>query len=277
VRPHPLSPPADSALLAAFSRHFALTPTYRSVDALSELAGRFATLPYENLSKVIRFADAGNSDAARELPADILESHFQWGTGGTCFSLTATLLHLVRSLGFEAEPVLADRPYGSNTHCALLVYIDENPHLLDPGFLIVRPVRLPKERTVIETPFNSVALTPSHGGEKLELATLEASGWKKRLTLKTAPVDAGSFLKAWDASYSWDMMHYPVLTRVVGQEQVYCRGLFHQRRSGLIVERQEIAPERFIDQIAGEFGIAREVISRAVKLFDQLRHPPKAS
>jgi arylamine N-acetyltransferase len=98
-------------------------------------ARAFATLPYENLSKVIRFAEAGDAVAARELPAEIINRHLQWGTGGTCFSLTATLLHLIRSLGFEAEPILADRPYGSNTHCALRVMVEGQPHLLDPGYL----------------------------------------------------------------------------------------------------------------------------------------------
>ena len=45
-------------------------------------------------------------------PAEVLADHEQCGAGGTCFSLTAAFLHLVRSLGWKAEPLLADRRYG---------------------------------------------------------------------------------------------------------------------------------------------------------------------
>ena len=267
---NPLSPPADASLLNSFAQRFHVATENKSLAALTEIARAFATLPYENLSKVIRYAEAGNSEDARESPSDIIHGHFQWGTGGTCFSLTATLLHLVRSLGFEAEPILADRPYGPNTHCALRVMVEGQPHLLDPGYLIVRPIPIAQSgQTIVDTAFNSVSLAGQLSGQKLELATLESGGWKKRLTFKTDPVDAGEFLKAWDASFDWDMMHYPVLTRVVGNQQIYHRGLFEQTRSGIHVERHEVSADQLVKRIASQFGIAPEVISRAMKLFNR--------
>jgi len=86
--------------------------------------------------------EAGNPRQARRLPREVLDDHRDFGTGGTCFSLTAALLHLIRALGYDAEPILADRRYGQNTHCALLLWIDGRPHLLDPGYLILDPVPL---------------------------------------------------------------------------------------------------------------------------------------
>ena len=43
----------------------------------------------------------------------------------------------------RAEPILADRRYGDDTHSALVVWHEGKPHLLDPGYLIVRPLPLP--------------------------------------------------------------------------------------------------------------------------------------
>src|SRR5688572_5115612 len=129
ITPNPLAPPNDAALLSVFAERFQIAPQATSVASLTDVARAFAMLPYENLSKIVRFAEAGNVTAAKESPQDIITGHMQWGTGGTCFSLTAALLHLVRSLGFDAQPILADRSYGSDTHCALLVMIEGQPHL----------------------------------------------------------------------------------------------------------------------------------------------------
>ncbi len=86
------------------------------------------------------------------------------GSGGTCFSLTATLLALVRSLGLRAEPILADRPYGERTHSGLIVWIDDRAHLVDPGYLLTEPIPLEAD-LLIEKPtsFNTVILTPGDG------------------------------------------------------------------------------------------------------------------
>lgn len=267
---NPLALPTDAALLREFSERFRIAPQEKSVASLVEIARAFATLPYENLSKIIRFAETGNATMAKELPADIVIGHLRWGTGGTCFSLTATLLHLVRSLGFDAQPILADRPYGPDTHCALLVMIEGQPFLLDPGYLLVQPVPIGAgQETIVNTSFNSVSLIPKSGGNQLTLATRETTGWKERLTFKTSPVDSGEFLKAWDASFSWDMMHYPVLTRVVDDHQIYQRGSFEQTRSGLDVARREIPQDQLVEEITKQFGISPQIVRRALQLLKQ--------
>src|SRR5204863_234100 len=66
--------------------------------------------------KIIKDAEAGGVEEARRTPAEVLADHHALGAGGTCFALTATMLHLVRALGFPAEPILADRRYGADTH-----------------------------------------------------------------------------------------------------------------------------------------------------------------
>ena len=104
-------------VLQAFLYHFGLDPGAPSLSLLPAVLREFARLPYENLTKIL--AEEGESSRWRRRPAQVVGDHINLGTGGTCFSLTAALRHLVRSLGFPAEPIMADRPYGPDTHCAL--------------------------------------------------------------------------------------------------------------------------------------------------------------
>ena len=195
------------------------------------------------MTKIIKHAEYRAPAASRRTPREVLHG-FHRGAGGTCFSLTATLLHLVRAMGFDAEPILADRRYGADTHCALIVWMDEHPYLLDPGYLIVEPIPLCQAATglVVPTRFNQLELIPGENG-RLELHTTEQGNRRYRLTFKTNPADDQAFLQAWDASFDWEGMHYPVLTRVTEHQQRYLRGTHLQTRTLTEVQREDI-PER---------------------------------
>jgi hypothetical protein len=206
----PLDPPRDPLVLGMFLEHFGLharspPPPSSNRRLLEDAAAAFSTLPYENLTKVLKRARSGSAEGARRAPLEVVSDHIAHGTGGTCFSLTAAFLHIARALGWRAEPILADRHYGADTHCALLVWVDGAPHLLDPGFLIHRPVPLDGlAETRISTGFNDVILAPRPGGEKVDLITVQDGVRSVRLTFKKEPVDPGRFLRVWDDSFSWE-------------------------------------------------------------------------
>jgi arylamine N-acetyltransferase len=265
-RENPLAIPHSRELLAEFTRRFnVVTRQHSSKEQLIQIAQAFSTLPYENLTKIIKRSETGIVGSSRRGPSEVLHDHYTLGTGGTCFSLTATLLHLVRALGFQAEPLLADRSYGDNTHCALLVWIDDRPHLIDPGFLIVDPIPVGSKETIhVQTSFNDLVLVPAMQGEQLELHTVSCGRQKHRLTFKTSPVDAGQFLKAWDASFDWDMMRYALVTSISEGEQRYLRGRFFQRRSRKELQTDNLNPESLAQAIENQFGISSRVITLAL-------------
>ncbi len=263
----PLARPADKTLLRAFLDNFGITEQIAPEHLLRNVVTAFSSLPYENLTKIIMESEAGRVELARRDPYRVLSDHFEFGSGGTCFSLTATLLHLVRALGFEAEPLLADRHYGTNTHCALMVRIENRPHLIDPGYLILEPIpMLPPETREIVTHFNRISLVPKADGNRIDLFTLRERSSSCRLTYKTSPADAGEFLKAWDESFQWEMMTYPLLTRVQGDAQLYLRGNRMLIRSAKIEKRITVPHACLVDSIARDFGIARPVIVRALSI-----------
>lgn len=237
---------------------------------LEDVVRAFSRLPYENLTKIIKKSAAGSAWRARRLPEEVVRDHIARGTGGTCFSLTYALLDLLRSLGWRTEPILADRRYGENTHCALLVELDGETHLVDPGFLILRPVRLDRREPVrVDTGFNTVWLAPRAAGERLDLSTEQQGGRRYRLTFKTDPVEESRFIDAWEASFDWDMMRYPVLTRTTGAGQLYLQGHRLQRRDLEGVERRDLSPESLPARIAREFGIDRQVATEALRILER--------
>jgi len=268
---HPLQPPPpDAPLLRQFLAAHRIDETQPAVDLLTDVARAFSRLPFENLTKIIKDAEAGRAEDARRSPAEVLADHWALGAGGTCFALTSALLYLVRALGFSAEPILADRRYGADTHSGLLVWLDGKPHLLDPGYLIVKPLPLPSAGEVrIPTPFNQLILKATENGAKVELHTLQEKQIAYRLTFKTTPVDAGEFLRAWDVSFDADMMRYPVLSRVVGNQQIYLQKQHLLIRAAEKTQTEEVPLDRLIAEIARQFQIAPALVAKALTLLDR--------
>jgi arylamine N-acetyltransferase len=264
---HPLSPPKDPTLLARFERLYALATLPDPVARLRQTVQAFSRLPYENLTKILKLAEAGAPARARRGPAEVIGDHERFSTGGTCFSLTAALLHLVRALGFRAWPILADRRYGPDTHCAVLVEIDGRPHLLDPGFLLDRPVPLPRQGPVdVQGAARRLWLEPSADGRRVELVSRAGGRREVRLSFKAEPADEADFLRAWDESFYWDAMRYPVVTAVRAGRHLYLQGNRLQERAAGTVHKSEIDPAEIASRLRREFGIAPEVARRALSV-----------
>jgi arylamine N-acetyltransferase len=253
--------------LMEFLDHFNIAPDDAPRKVLDQVVSAFAELPYENITKIIKHSEAGSDKGARRYPDEVVQDHIRWGAGGTCFSLTSALAHLVRSLGWRAEYILADRAYGQNTHCALLVWIDGVPHLLDPGFLIINPIATPgEEERTVKTSFNTLILAPDEDRNKIELSTLRKNTKTYRLTYKTSPVDEGEFLKAWDDSFGWEMMRYPLLTRTEASRQLYLNGSRLQISETERVEKRDVRSDELISKIAVEFRIHPSLVERAISI-----------
>ena len=252
-------------MLAKFLNYFHIDGRQSPQCLFFATTRAFARMPYENISKIIRRDDAASDEAARRGPDEVIADHIRWGTGGTCFSLTSALCHLARIIGFEAEYLLADRSYGRNTHSALLVKIDGEQYIADPGFLITEPVSVALTASKeIESGGERLALIPDETG--VSLFTTRGGKSVHRLTYKTSPVDAGEFYKAWDASFHWEMMRYPLLALAGASGRIYMRGSMFQISNNDSVNRIKIPENEIAAKITGEFGIHPTVVARALDL-----------
>lgn len=235
-------------------------------DLVEAVAEAFKLLPYENLTKILKASSVISAQSAMRYPDEVIGDYLTWGTGGTCFSLTASIVAVYDALGIEAYPVLADRHYGVDTHCGLVLVMPEGKVLLlDPGFLMCRPVALPTDHPVfVDTGFNRMELRPVGNG-RLELYTIVKTNRKLRLTFKTVPVSDEMFRNAWERSFAFEMMTYPVLTRQhLGCHQ-YLQGTTLAVRDSQRTERTVLTPETQVEFISGQMGIHRGIAIRALE------------
>jgi len=193
------------------------------LDFLERVLQRYATLPYENITKIIRYGQASDVEAARRYPAEVISDHLRWKTGGTCFSLTNTLLEILRFLGFAPEIVMADMKVGPNVHCALKLKLLGREYLLDPGYLIDRLIQLPEDgRTEIDTPMNRICIEPdTESGTSYNVSVVRNGLKKWRYRLQGQGINESAFRQHWDRSFSLNMMRSLTLSRVSSAGQIY--------------------------------------------------------
>ena len=149
----------------------------------------------------------------------------------------------------------------------MIVHMKDDPYLLDPGYLIVDPIpiRQVAASLVVPTRFNQLELVPGQHN-RLELFTIEQGNRRYRLTFKCDPADNRAFLQAWDASFGWEGMQYPVLTRVTEDQQRYLRGTRLQTKTRTEVHREDIPAAQLPSRIVQEFGISPSIVQRALDI-----------
>jgi len=263
------SPPylriTDHDVFRRFCERCRINPSGEKQMLITQLAECFSHIPYENLTKIVNADDVISADSAMRYPDILLRDWLAWGTGGTCFSLTAAIIAVFNALGIESYPILADRHYGPDTHCGLVIADSGRFVLLDPGYLLFEPTILPRERpTTIDLGYNIVELNPQNGGQKVELYTIVKNSRKLRLTYKVAPVDDIGFGRAWKRSFAWEMMTYPVLTRRFGNEHYYFQKDMLYVRGPNGSERKILTQEMQIEFMTKKLGVSKDVVSKAL-------------
>ncbi len=258
------------SLVSLFFDRFAIPSDLSREALLTRVLASFASIPYENLSKIIDFAEAGRS-IRKQSPEAVLKGFIASGTGGTCFPLTETLIQLLQGIGFNVVPILADRRYGADSHCALLCEVlPSSWHLVDPGYLLTSPVALPAIGSAVYTlPFTHIELRRLGESDHVELHTItsspEGSRSTYRLTYKTTPVDNHTFHSAWDRSFDWEMMRYPVLSRVVGGTHIYVQKNSILLRTTESQTRRIVAEDDFIREVSSSILVNEEIIKKALE------------
>ncbi len=260
----------DESVLVRFLEKYRIDRKDASISTIEKCAKAFSYIPYENLTKIIKSGAVLNPQSAIRFPDEVFSDHLKYGTGGTCFSLTAALIALFNTLGFEAHPLLADRHYGANTHCGLFVEHAGQMLLIDPGFLLFKPTPLPAAAiSIIDLGYITVELRPIDGGKRVELATTDNGLRKVRLTYKIDSADSEAFKRAWIDSFTWEMMTYPVLTRSESGRHLYLQGESAMVRTSDNTERSKLESYEQLLFIRNRMGIAREVV---LKAWDVIRY-----
>lgn len=255
----------DQTVVERFWRLAHIDPNLdRSKSLITKLCTVFSGIPYENLTKIIKSDTVINPGSAKRFPDELIRDYLYYGTGGTCFSLTAAFIAMFNASGIEAHPILADRHYGTDTHCALVLAQETGLLLLDPGYLIHQPTRLPTTESItVFHRFNTLELLPREAGRKVELITIVNNSRRLRLTYKVSPVDGPTFGRAWERSFAWEMMTYPVLTRCFHGVHQYLQGNLLRIRDDQKTLKHRLAPDQQYEFMSKTLGINQAIIRQA--------------
>ncbi|MGH7490932.1 MAG: arylamine N-acetyltransferase [bacterium] len=261
-----------------FLASFALSPERPSLQALQKIIAAFSHLPYENLSKIIKFNQYQENQLARlRLPEEVIEDHLRLHTGGTCFSLTFFLQCILLHRGFSCYIVMGDMKAGRNVHCALIVTLDEIKYLVDPGYVLHRPMALdPARPRLYHTELNGVELRcdPRLPAYDLYTFTRADMKWRYRLQDRATPED--EFLSHWQASFHRNSMHGLCLTRVHEHELIFILKDFMRVTS--FAGKRNVNLKHSLPRTINEvFGIAPEYVEQALSaLRENLAHERRA-
>ncbi|MCG3119720.1 MAG: hypothetical protein ALAOOOJD_02231 [bacterium] len=260
-----LDPQQHDAGVRLFLRHYALSPSRRpALETLQQILAAFAHLPYENLSKIIKFNRCSENEARRlRLPEEVIAEHLQWHLGGTCFSLTFFLQTILQHHGFAGYIVMGDMKAGKNIHCALVVMLEGVRYLVDPGYLLRQPLALdPKRPRLYHTEFTGVELRFDEPAGGYDVFTFNRQAMKWRYRFADRPTPPEEFLQHWQDSFHRNSMHGLCLTRATAEELIFIRQDF-MRLTTLDGKRNIPIKANYHATIQEIFGIAPEYVEQA--------------
>ena len=257
----------DAARL--FLSHFRIRRSDPDMGLLRQVVRRFAEIPYENITKIIKFNRHGSWEERLRRPAEVMEDHVALAAGGTCFSLTEALGAILRELGFDCLYRMADMRYGEDIHCNLVVILDGERYLVDPGYLLSEPVKIPDSGSVtVTTPFNNVRIEPADGGH--DLFTSDRGGEKWRYKMKEADVSDERFKEHWIRSFSFNMMNSILITKATKEGHLYLRNR-HFRRASLQSKETMKIREDYDMRLQELFGIDGAPVREALVILSDLK------
>ena len=145
--------------VTVFKSLFSIQNSHPEIEHLEVILTCFSKLPYENISKIIKYQKQFESNDKIRLPFEIIEDHQLYNLGGTCFSLTFFLQTILKHQGYICYPVMAEMNWGKNVHCATIVDLNSQKYLVDPGYLLTRPMALSQGQCrMFKTEFSGVEL-----------------------------------------------------------------------------------------------------------------------
>lgn len=252
-----------SNLLKLFETYFGLQGGGPGLAHLGKYVSCFAQIPYENLTKIIRaFEQKGFQNKMRK-PEDVLKDFFRWGTGGTCFSLTFCLKNILSECGYDCRYRMANLGKRQFNHCALTVYYHQRQWLIDPGYLIVKPLPIPETGSIVhQTALHPVLLEKDALSGGLHLSTLDPNGAKYRYFLHAEDCSTEEFLRYWRDSFSWNMMNSLLITRIIPEGRFYLHDR-HLRWFDQTSHRSEKLKDSFDDSVSAYTGINKQIVVRA--------------
>lgn len=269
VDPGLLNPFLHTAGVKAFHEYFAIATKRADIHYLKEILHHFSKFPYENLSKIIKHSRETEMLRKMRFPLEVMEGYIRSRLGGTCFSLTFFLETVLVHNGYRCYPVMADMKWSANSHCAMIVFLEDGKFLVDPGYLLNQPMRMADQQPrVYDSEFTGVELVRRPESGLFEVYTFNRTEMKWRYRFRAeGPCPPGEFLRHWKSSFSWNSMHGLCLTRTESGKLIYIHKHF-MRESTYDGKRNFNIKKDYHERIHVAFGIEPVMVEQALSALE---------
>ena len=259
-----LDPGKNRDRVQIFREYFRLSRPETTPVFLEEILSAFSVFPYENISKIIKLNRHFNEKEKRiRLPEEVISDHISKNLGGTCFALTYFLQSILVQTGFETYPVMADMRAGENIHTAAIILWKGQKYLIDPGYLLNRPMEItPEQPRLYKTKFAGVELCFDPATNYYHLHTFDRNEVRWRYRFRDRPVPWNEFFHHWQQSFFKPGMHGISLTRLTPDGLIFVHNHF-MRETSFSGKRNIKIKKNYHEAISTVFGIDKQMIEQA--------------
>jgi arylamine N-acetyltransferase len=259
-----LIPANHKDALSIFCDYFKVSTAKADLMYLQEILEHFANIPYENISKIINLNKSPDWHSPDiRLPEDVITGHILHGLGGTCFSLTYYLQSILVQSGFSCYPVMADMRAGENIHCCLVVEFGTDRYLVDPGYLLTKPIELnPHKPKIFRTETAGIELRYNPVGNTYDLFTFNRNEVKWRYRFRDRPTPLQEFMQHWLTSFGRNSMNGICLTRVLNDGILFVNRTF-MRQTTFSGKKNFNIKNNYHYAISENFGIDKQLVEQA--------------
>lgn len=246
-----------------FIEFFKIKITRPDYNSLKNILEHFSTIPYENISKIIKLSKTWSDENSIRLPNEVIDEHANFHFGGTCFSLTFFLETILMYYGYQCYPVMGDMKAGRNIHCALITILNNRKYLLDPGYLLNEPMEINAEKPRL---YRSAGVgVELHFNAELayyQLFTFNKDQKTWRYNFRDIPCPKHEFLSHWQASFTRSSMHGICLTKIQKHGLIYIHKNF-MRETTFTSKQNFNIKKNYHGTIKNIFGINEEYVEEA--------------
>lgn len=267
----PLPERLTKRVLLHFGLPIDMPPDLSTLRLLLERYTR--TAPWESASRIARRAAHTDSADCILLGEAFWESHLAQGTGGTCYESNYAFFALLGRVGFEGYLTINDMDSAIGCHSAIVVLLDGRKHLVDVGYPLhaILPLLEGQESTA-ESPFMRYTAKPLP--ERRFEIWRDVPRHERIFQLKDIAVGEAEYQATTLHDYRRDggqFLNEVVIHRVI-DDQLW---RFNSDERPLRLQ-QFVAGQRHdhilgddpAGEVAGKFGIAREVVAEAFRATD---------
>ena len=243
-----------------------------SMDTLQLLLQRYTrTVPWESASRIVRRAGHESAADCAMLGADFWESHFELGTGGTCYESNYALFGLLLRLGYEGYLTINDMGASIGCHSAIVVLLDGQKYLVDVGLPVhaVLPIHADR-KSEMDSRFLQYRVEPQ--GENRYAIWRQPHPRSQAFLLVDEPVSDADYRAIAIDDYRHDggqFLSEIVINKVVDEELWRFNSDERPLQMQQFVEgkRQDhVLREDAAREVAEKFGIAWDVVAEAMEI-----------